>query len=79
MAKRIDGENTEALRLEYLMAASYFWFRAEGNDEQLVSALYRSKAAKLKLALNNYCPTDEQVRAYAVDRFPAHKLHEGAI
>lgn len=76
MPKReIGSESTEGLRLEYLMAAAYYWYKAEGNDEQLVCALQRVRAQNLSRKLQNHLPTPEEVRAYAVGRFPAHRLH----
>ncbi len=69
-------ETTAALRLEYLISASYYFFKAEGDDEQLHSALNRMKAQKLALSLGSHVPKFEEVRAFAVERFPAHKRHE---
>jgi hypothetical protein len=77
--KKAEAENTASVRLDYLMAASYYWFKAVGNDEQLVSALYRAKAEKLKLQLGAHLPTPEEVRAFAVERWPAHRLHNEAV
>jgi hypothetical protein len=71
-------ESAAALRMDYLMAASWYWLRAEGPDENLVSSLNRMKAqdlaqrfAGLSLAL----PTPEETYSYAQERWPQYKLH----
>ena len=73
--KTEHGNSTAIVRQEYLAAASYYWFKAVGNDEQLVSSLNRIQAQRLALELGAYVPTPEEVRAYAIERFPAHKIH----
>jgi len=77
--KQSTPRTLENVRLEYLTAASYYWYRAVGNDEQLVSALYRTQAEKLARELGVHTPTPEEVRAYAVQRFAKHQLHEEAL
>lgn len=73
-----NTENEASLRLEYMIAAAWFWVRAEERDETLVSALNRTKARNLQRrfeVLHMTLPTPEEVYEYAQDRWPAHKLH----
>ena len=70
--------NTAALRLDYLIAASWFWVKATGS-EQLVSALNRLRAQEIARELGPHnTPSPEEVCAYARDRWPEHKLHAEA-
>lgn len=72
------AESAASLRWDYILAAAYWWFRAEGPDETLVSALNRVKATSLQqrlLLLNIPLPTPEEIHAHAAQRWPAHKIH----
>lgn len=80
MAKRKDQskESAETLRLECLAAGAWYWFRAEGQDENMVSALNRMKYRNLVerfRTLNIPLPTPEDMYAYAAEKWPKHKLH----
>jgi len=71
-------ENVATMLLESIAAGAYYWLRAEGPDENMVSALnrmrYRQMVERLK-SLDIPLPTAEEMYAYAADRWPKHKLH----
>lgn len=72
-------ESAAGMRLDYMMAAAWYYYRAEGADEQLASALNRMQAQKLHqrfLGLGMELPTPEEIQGYAQSKWPAHKLHE---
>lgn len=73
-----NTETRESLRLEYIMAAAWYYLRAEGPEENLTSVLCRMQAQNLHQrfqALRLELPTPAEIHAYAADRWPAHKLH----
>lgn len=76
--KPIFIETPESLRLDYLTAAAYDYYRAEGADENLASALNRIRARRLQERLLNLgmaLPKAEEVQAYAAAQWPRHKVH----
>jgi hypothetical protein len=76
MKTTIKPQTIHGLRLDYFMAASYYWFRAEGDNENLVSALNRQLAEKLKPRFSGKdLPTEQEVRQFALNRWPSHKIH----
>lgn len=80
MAKRTEKskESVAQLLLECIAAGAYYWLRAEGPDENMVSALNRMKyrdVIQRFQTLNIPQPTPEEMYAYAADKWPAHKLH----
>lgn len=80
MAKRTVEvkETVETLLLDCIAAGAYYWFRAEGPYENMVSALNRMKYRELAQrfeTLNLPLPTPEEMYAYASDKWPKHKLH----
>ena len=71
-------EPAESLRMDYIMSAAFYWLRAEGPDENMVSALNRMKARGTKERLemlNIALPTAKEIYSYAAERWPKHKLH----
>lgn len=71
-------ETAASIRQDYLMAARYYYFRAEGINEDLTSVFSRINADKLlkrMQTLNIAVPTAEEIRAYAAESWPEHKLH----
>lgn len=80
MAKRTEKsqENVATMLLECIAAGAYSWFRAEGPDENMVSAMnrmrYRQMVQRFE-TLNIPLPTAEEMYAYAADKWPKHKLH----
>jgi len=72
-------ETNASLRIEYLMAACYAFFRAEDADENLVSALRRLQAERLRRKLEGrgaQIPAPAEVREWAVQRFGEERLHQ---
>ena len=71
-------ETVASLRLEYIQAAAWYWFRAEDREETMESMLNRMKAQNLHQRfanLNIPLPSPDEIYAYAADKWPAHKLH----
>ena len=78
MKHPINTETEAGLRLDYIMAAAWFWFRAEDAEENLVSYLNRSRARNLAQrfeVLRLTLPTPQEVYSYAQERWPEYKLH----
>lgn len=78
MKRQKSQESITSLLLECIAAGAWYWFRAEGQDENLVSTLNRLKYRELAQrfdALNIPRPTAGEMYAYAVDKWPKHKLH----
>jgi hypothetical protein len=81
MARRREYSHQESLHsmlLDCIAAGAYYWFRAEGWDENTVSAFNRMKYREIVgrfQALSLPLPTSEQMYAYAAEKWPAHKLH----
>ena len=77
-AKTPQHESVHTMRLDAIAAGAYYWFRAEGPDEELVSTLnrmrYRNLIHRFEV-LNIPQPTSADILAYAKDKWPAHKLH----
>ena len=71
-------ENVATMLLECIAAGAYYWFRAEGPDENIVNAMnrmrYRQMVERFE-AMNILRPTAEEMYAYAADKWPKHKLH----
>jgi hypothetical protein len=70
--------NAATMQWEYIRCAAYYFFRAVGDTEQVVSALYRDKAAALRQLLDQYSvrvPDAEEIYGYAKDKWQAHQLH----
>lgn len=63
---------------DYIAAGAWNWLRAEGDDENLVSALnrmrYRTIVQRFE-SLNIQPPTPADLYAAAAEKWPAHKLH----
>jgi len=81
MSKRTTQHTeTEAgLRLEYIMAAAWYYLKAEGRDENQASVLNRMHAQNLYQrfrALRLDVPQPAEIYAYAAEKWPAHKLHQ---
>ena len=71
-------ESAAMMRLEMIAAGAYYWLRAEGQDENMVSALNRMKYRQMVErfdALNIPKPTPEEMYACAAEKWPSHKLH----
>jgi hypothetical protein len=71
-------ESAASIRSDYIQGAKYYYLRAEGWDENLVSALNRMNAEKLRQrmkTLNIAVPTAEELHAAAAESWPEHKLH----
>lgn len=78
-ARKEQGkESLQVMLLDCIAAGSWYWFRAEGDDENMVSALnrmkYRGMVERFR-TLNIPLPTPEEIYAYAADKWPKHKLH----
>jgi len=75
-------ESLQCLLLDCIEAGAWYWFRAEGIDENLTSALNRMKYRKITdrlKSLNIPLPTPEEMYVYATDKWPTHKLHPGPV
>jgi hypothetical protein len=71
-------ESAASIRFDYVQAAKYYYFRAEGINESLTSTFNRMNAQKLKQrmdGLNIAVPTAEELHAAAAESWPEHKLH----
>lgn len=81
MAKAVKQQETAAsLRFDYIQEAKYYYFRSEGVDEALVSALHRSNAMSMHqrmLAMGVELPSPEEIKAAARETWTDIKLHEG--
>jgi hypothetical protein len=76
--KAHNKENIHVMLSDCIAAGAWYWFRAEGQDENLVSALNRMKYREMVnrfQSLNIPLPTPEEMYAHAVEKWPAHKLH----
>jgi hypothetical protein len=76
---RAPLEPEPSLRLSYLAAAQYSYFRAETEYENLVSALRRMEAAGLARRLASRgieLPSPAEIRDWAVQRFGEERLHK---
>lgn len=82
MRPRKDTDKNEtpaALRLKCALDGAWFWFRAEGQDEDLLSATHRLRYHTIKARLDMLGiepPTAKEMYAIAADKWPAHKLYE---
>ena len=68
----------EDIRLEYVMTAAWYWFRAVEPGEHMTSAISRLRADQLRMKLLAYGipePSAEEIYRYAAEKWPAHQLH----
>jgi hypothetical protein len=76
--KTTNKESLQVILMDCIAAGVWYWFRAEGDDENMASALnrmkYRGMIQRLE-ALNIPCPTPDEIYAYAAEKWPMHKLH----
>ena len=79
MRRRAELENPAGdMRLQYIMAAAWFYLKASSADENLVSALNRTQASQLLTDLMRHglpIPTAQDIYAYAAERWPSFRLH----
>ena len=70
----------DTLKNYYLKHAAYYFYKADGKLDTIVSAAHRSKAAALVVRLieaGEDLPSASEVREYAVTIFPPGRVHEG--
>lgn len=75
-------ESNVDLRIEYLMYAPYFFYRATGTEDNMLSALMRSKASDIETKLKARSvdiPSPDEVLAKARDMFHADQIHEWKV
>jgi hypothetical protein len=71
-------ETRASLRFDYLQEAQWYFLRAEGNDENLVSVMHRIRASNLQERMDMLgvpVPTPEETYAAALEKWPEHRLH----
>lgn len=71
-------ETLSSLLQDCIRTGAYYWFRAEGPDENLQSALNRMQYRQMVERLNSLGiprPTPDEIYAHAHDKWPEHKLH----
>lgn len=71
-------ETAAGLRMDYIMEAAWFWVRAESAIDNLQSALHRELAGKLAQRFRTMgwaLPTPDETYAYAIGKWPEHRLH----
>jgi hypothetical protein len=69
-----------SLQFEYIRHAAFFYFRAVGPEENLVSAGERQLAGAARRMLEEYgiaVPSPGEVYGYAQDKWKPHQLHTG--
>lgn len=71
-------ESSTEMHSACVTAGSYYWYRAEGPHENMISALNRAKYRQMVErfdAMGIPRPSAEEMYAAAASKWPKHKLH----